>query len=115
MQHPEQVQALFKRTIGIGASFGVIEVLGPRDEQGQWLKVQVATFRCDGSYSDERRPDSVTFSSPREDAERRDFTINGMFRDPIANRVIGLRRRGSGLESQGAAGHRRAGETLRGG
>ena len=85
---PEQVQSLFKRTIGIGASFGVIEVLGPRDEQGQWLKVQVATFRCDGTYSDERRPDSVMFSSPREDAERRDFTINGMFRDPIANRVI---------------------------
>jgi len=80
---PEEVQQLFRRTISIGASFGVIEVIGPKDEAGEWLKVQVATFRSDGAYTDGRRPDSVTFSSPEEDAARRDFTINGLFRDPV--------------------------------
>lgn len=85
---PDQVKALFRRTHSFGASFGVVEVLGPRDAQGEWLKVQVATFRSDGTYTDGRRPDSVTFSSPEEDAARRDFTINGMFFDPIAGRVI---------------------------
>lgn len=84
---PEDVQALFRRSIGIGASFGVIEVLGPKDNHGDWLKVQVATFRSDGSYTDGRRPDSVTFSSPEEDAARRDFTINGLFRDPVTDTV----------------------------
>jgi len=79
---PEQVQELFRRTIAIGASFGVIEVLGPK-RQHRYLNVQVATFRADVSYSDGRRPDEVVFSSAREDALRRDFTINGMFFDPI--------------------------------
>lgn len=85
---PEQVQKLFRRTHSFGASFGVVEVLGPRDPNGEWTKVQVATFRSDGTYSDGRRPDSVTFSSPEEDAKRRDFTINGMFFDPLAKQVI---------------------------
>jgi poly(A) polymerase len=85
---PEQVQPLFRRTIAVGASFGVIEVIGPRDVDGEHLKVQVATFRSDGEYSDGRRPDSVRYSSPKEDAQRRDFTINGMFFDPIENRLI---------------------------
>jgi poly(A) polymerase len=85
---PEQVQALFRRSVGVGASFGVVEVLGPRDPGGRWLRVQVATFRTDVSYSDGRRPDAVTFSSPEEDARRRDFTINGMFLDPVAGQVI---------------------------
>ena len=85
---PDQVKGLFRRTHSFGASFGVVEVLGPRDAQGEWLKVQVATFRSDGTYTDGRRPDSVTFSSPEEDAARRDFTINGMFYDPVAGRVI---------------------------
>jgi poly(A) polymerase len=80
---PEQVRALFKRTIAVGLSFGVVEVLGPAA-----LKVQVATFRTDGGYSDGRRPDSVEFTSAQEDARRRDFTINGMFFDPIANLLI---------------------------
>src|SRR5205807_98476 len=79
---PEEVQHLFRRTIAVGASFGVIEVLGPRVE-GVLLKVQVATFRTDVFYSDGRHPDSVVFSTAREDAERRDFTINGMFMDPL--------------------------------
>src|SRR4029077_4588028 len=52
------------------------------------LKVQVATFRSDTTYSDGRHPDAVEFSSAREDALRRDFTINGMFFDPLENRLI---------------------------
>src|SRR5436309_14727808 len=77
---PEEVQKLFRRTIAVGASFGVIEVIGPRVEGKQHL-VQVATFRSDGTHSDGRHPDAVTFSDARADALRRDFTINGMFFD----------------------------------
>jgi poly(A) polymerase len=84
---PEQVQRLFRRTVAVGASFGVVEVLGPRHE-GDFLKVQVATFRTDAGYSDGRRPDQVVFSSAREDALRRDFTINGMFCDPLKNELL---------------------------
>ena len=76
---PDQVQALFPRTIAIGAHFGVISVLLSGNEY------QVATFRSDGAYSDGRHPESVSFSSAIEDAERRDFTINGLFYDPITN------------------------------
>ncbi|HKI30327.1 MAG TPA: CCA tRNA nucleotidyltransferase [Gemmataceae bacterium] len=84
---PEQVRRLFRPTVAIGAAFGVIAVLGPRTPAGR-LAVEVATFRSDVSYSDGRRPDRVVYSSPREDAERRDFTINGMFFDPIENKLI---------------------------
>jgi poly(A) polymerase len=80
---PEQVQQLFRRTVAVGAAFGVIDVIGPRP-----FSVQVATFRTDGTYSDSRRPDQVVFCSAEEDAKRRDFTINGMFLDPLENRVI---------------------------
>jgi poly(A) polymerase len=80
---PEKIQELFRRTVAIGASFGVVEVLGPPP-----LRVQVATFRSDVSYSDGRHPDAVVFASAREDALRRDFTINGMFFDPLENQVI---------------------------
>jgi len=78
---PEQVQELFPRSLAVGASFGVIDVI--RKWQGTYLKVQVATFRNDGPYFDGRRPSGVVFSSAREDALRRDFTINGMFLDPV--------------------------------
>jgi poly(A) polymerase len=81
---PEQVMKLFRRSIAVGAAFGVIEVIGPRGPHRQHLTVEVATFRSDGQYLDGRRPESVTFSSPEEDAKRRDFTINGMFFDPVA-------------------------------
>jgi poly(A) polymerase len=84
---PDEVRRHFRRTIAVGASFGVVEVLGPRTSAGA-LKIQVATFRADGVYSDGRHPDAVRFSSDREDAERRDFTINGMFFDPLENRLI---------------------------
>ncbi len=83
---PERVQQLFRRTIAIGAAFGVIEVLGPR-VNGEHINVQVATFRSDGSYTDGRRPDAVTFGTLEADASRRDFTINGLFFDPVANRL----------------------------
>ncbi len=84
---PEEVRRLFRRTVAVGMSFGVIEVLGPRTETGT-LQIEVATFRSDVSYSDGRHPDQVVFSSAREDALRRDFTINGMFFDPVEGRLI---------------------------
>ena len=83
---PEQVRELFgrKRTLAIGESFGVITVLGPKSVD----PIEVATFRRDAGYSDGRRPDKVEFTDAREDAIRRDFTINGMFFDPIKEQVI---------------------------
>jgi poly(A) polymerase len=83
---PDQVRKVFKarKTLDVGASFGVIMVVGSKKAGS----VEVATFRSDGSYSDGRRPDSVTFSSPEEDAQRRDFTINGMFFDPLEHKVL---------------------------
>src|SRR5437764_12527584 len=79
---PEVVQKLFPRTYAVGAHFGVIVVL----ENG--FQFEVATFRSDDVYLDGRRPSGVHFSSPAEDARRRDFTINGMFFDPAKNEVI---------------------------
>ncbi|HWE35110.1 MAG TPA: CCA tRNA nucleotidyltransferase [Isosphaeraceae bacterium] len=81
---PERVMALFRRTVPVGVSFGVVRVLGPEGAG----EVEVATFRSDGEYHDGRRPESVRFGTPREDAARRDFTINGMFLDPISGAVI---------------------------
>ena len=83
---PEQIRDVFgrRRTLEIGAAFGVITVLGPRDA-GQF---EVATFRSDAAYSDGRHPDSVTFTDAQHDAQRRDFTINGLFYDPIAEEVV---------------------------
>src|SRR5437763_5147047 len=79
---PEVVQKLFPRTYAVGAHFGVIIVL-ENDFQ-----FEVATFRSDEAYIDGRRPTAVQFSSPKEDARRRDFTINGMFYNPVAEEVI---------------------------
>ncbi len=83
---PDEVRRLFgrRRTLAVGAAFGVIVVLGPR-EAGQ---VEVTTFRHDGRYSDGRHPDNVTFGTAEEDVRRRDFTINGMLYDPLADRVL---------------------------
>ena len=91
---PDQVRNLFghKRTLAIGASFGVISVLpsaASRKTGSQKLEpVEVATFRRDGGYSDGRHPDSVEYTDAREDALRRDFTINGMFFDPLKEQAI---------------------------
>lgn len=79
---PAQVRPLFPHTYAVGAHFGVVVV----HEGGH--DFQVATFRSDLAYVDGRRPEGVTFSTPQMDAERRDFTINGMFFDPIAGEVI---------------------------
>ena len=82
---PDQVRAVFgnRHTLAVGAAFGVITVLGPRGA-GQ---VEVATFRSDAAYTDGRHPAGVTFTNAREDALRRDFTINGLFLDPITGEV----------------------------
>ncbi len=85
---PEQLRPLFKRRNEIGAHFGVVQVIGPRGDDGEWLTIEVATFRSDGAYIDGRRPESVVFSSPEQDAQRRDFTINGMFFDPVTDEHI---------------------------
>jgi poly(A) polymerase len=79
---PDVVQKIFPHTYAVGAHFGVIVVV----ENG--LNFEVATFRSDGAYLDHRHPVDVRFSSPEEDAKRRDFTINGMFFDPEKNEVI---------------------------
>lgn len=76
---PDDVQRLFRRTVAVGASFGVIKVLG-RDAEGE---IEVATFRTEGDYSDGRHPDRVEYATAEADSRRRDFTINGMFYDPI--------------------------------
>lgn len=90
---PESVRAVFgkARTLAFGASFGVIGVLPekrPTDTAASVQPTEVATFRSDGTYSDGRRPDSVHFGNARQDALRRDFTINGLFFDPVAAEVI---------------------------
>lgn len=86
---PDEVRELFgkSRTLTVGAAFGVIIVLPSRSARDV-PPVEVATFRTDSEYSDGRRPDAVTFSTPEEDAARRDFTINGMFFDPVEENVI---------------------------
>ena len=79
---PEEVQKLFKRTVPIGIRFGVVLVLKGK------ISFEVATFRTDQAYKDGRHPEGVVFSSPKEDALRRDFTVNGLFYDPVRGRVI---------------------------
>ena len=80
---PEQVLDLFPHSLAVGAQFGVVMVV----EGGH--RVEVATFRNDGLYSDGRRPDEVSFSSePREDVLRRDFTVNGLLMNPATDEVL---------------------------
>lgn len=80
---PDKVQELFPRVTGLeGKCFGVVRVLV--DD----FTFEVATFRRDGPYQDGRRPEYVEFTSAEEDARRRDFTINGLFYDPVADKLI---------------------------
>jgi poly(A) polymerase len=79
---PPRVRELFPRTQAVGAAFGVVLV-----RQGESV-VEVATFRSDGEYLDGRRPATVRFTRAEEDAQRRDFTINGLFLDPLNNSVV---------------------------
>ncbi len=79
---PDEVERYFRRTISVGKAFGVIRV-----REGE-CEVEVATFRNDGTYLDGRRPSSIQFTSACEDAQRRDFTINGLFEDPILRKIV---------------------------
>ncbi len=79
---PQEVLDLFPRSIAVGAKFGVILV------HMYGRTYEVATFRSDSTYFDGRHPSSVTYSGPEQDALRRDFTINGLFYDPVAERLI---------------------------
>jgi putative nucleotidyltransferase with HDIG domain len=91
---PTEVMEVFPETYAVGERFGVVLVPQPKDRNteeadAKSFVVEVATFRSDGGYSDGRRPDQVQFSQdPREDAVRRDFTINGMMLDPLTNEVL---------------------------
>jgi poly(A) polymerase len=78
---PEQVEKLFKRTVAVGKKFGVMVVL----EGGH--QFQVATYRAEADYRDGRHPEQVAFGDAQADAQRRDFTVNGLFYDPIAEKL----------------------------
>jgi len=78
---PEQVEKLFKRTIAVGKKFGVIIVVENKHQ------FQVATFRAEADYKDGRRPEKVVFANAEADALRRDFTVNGLFYDPISKKT----------------------------
>ncbi|GAT35407.1 poly(A) polymerase [Terrimicrobium sacchariphilum] len=79
---PERVQEIFPRTVPVGAQFGVVLVVSRGEEY------QVATFRADGAYIDGRHPEGVVYTTAEGDASRRDFTINGLFYDPIVQQVL---------------------------
>jgi tRNA nucleotidyltransferase/poly(A) polymerase len=78
---PEQVEAQFARTIPVGRKFGVVVVLQDSHQ------FQVATFRAEADYQDGRHPQQVTFGDARADASRRDFTVNGLFYDPVKGQL----------------------------
>src|ERR1019366_10190337 len=78
---PEQIEKLFKRTVAVGRKFGVIVVV----ENGR--PFQVATFRAEADYRDGRHPEQITFGDAEADAQRRDFTVNGLFYDPVAEKL----------------------------
>jgi len=87
---PHRVQTLFPRSLAVGAKFGVIIVLEDLEVNREApAQVEVATFRSDVGYSDGRHPDRVIYaSSPEEDVQRRDFTINALLLDPETNEVL---------------------------
>ena len=105
---PAQVMTIFPETYSVGAQFGVVlvpvrrEAQGPKPDESRDVPlrsaavshakdglIEVATFRADIGYSDGRHPDEVRFSKdPREDVQRRDFTINGLLLDPANNQVL---------------------------
>jgi poly(A) polymerase len=78
---PEQVEKLFKRTVAVGRKFGVMIVV----ESGH--QFQVATFRAEADYQDGRRPEKIIFANAEADASRRDFTVNGLFYDPLTKKI----------------------------
>jgi poly(A) polymerase len=78
---PEQLERLFRRTVPVGRQFGVIVVI----EAGR--QFQVATFRAEADYQDGRHPGRVAFGDAKADARRRDFTVNGLFYDPVGKQL----------------------------
>jgi len=91
---PETIQALFQKTVPIGLAFGIILVI----VEGH--QYEVATFRNDIDYKDGRRPSRIEFTTAIEDAKRRDFTINGMFYDPLTRQVLDFVEGKQDLEQQ---------------
>ena len=79
---PEDIEKIFDKVIPIGKEFGVVLV---NIEDSMF---EIATFRKEGEYKDGRRPSEISFCSAQEDAMRRDFTINGMFYDPITDEIL---------------------------
>jgi len=78
---PEQVEKLFRKTIPVGKKFGVIIVVENE------IQFQVATFRAEANYQDGRRPEKIEFANAEADASRRDFTVNGLFYDPLTQKI----------------------------
>ena len=92
---PQQVMQIFPQTFAVGEQFGVVlvpiqlEERAVTGEDARRSAIEVATFRSDIGYSDGRHPDEVRFTKdPREDVERRDFTINGMMLDPATDEIL---------------------------
>src|ERR1700720_2194295 len=86
---PDEVMRLFPQTYAVGAKFGVVLVPASSPRANENAVVEVATFRSDIGCSDGRHPDQVRYSkNPREDVERRDFTINGLLMNPINDEVL---------------------------
>ncbi|MGZ3772196.1 MAG: CCA tRNA nucleotidyltransferase [Pseudobdellovibrionaceae bacterium] len=79
---PDEIEALFEKTVSVGKAFGVIRVLIENTD------IEVATFRTDGPYKDGRHPEGIRFSSPEEDAQRRDFTVNALFYDLDSKKIL---------------------------
>ncbi len=79
---PDNIVKLFRRTVEVGAKFGVLLVIM------EGIPFEVATFRSESSYTDGRRPDSVEFTTPEKDVQRRDFTINGLLYDPLEKKTL---------------------------
>jgi poly(A) polymerase len=78
---PEQIEKLFKRTVAVGRKFGVMVVV----ENGR--QFQVATYRAEADYRDGRHPEQVRFGDAQADTQRRDFTVNGLFYDPVTEKI----------------------------
>jgi poly(A) polymerase len=90
---PERVEQMFPNSLTVGGKFGVIVVVEEPEPSAQpesvAATVEVATFRSDVGYTDGRHPDQVVYAStPQEDVQRRDFTINGLLLNPESNEVL---------------------------
>ena len=79
----DEIQKIFPEALGIGKAFGVMMLPLRSGEH-----IEIASFRSDGQYTDGRHPESISYSTPEEDAKRRDFTVNALFFDPLSDRLI---------------------------